>query len=228
MNDMDFFLLRPTPDPVMLVRTHLRGTISILICGTRTEQAITVSAWFLSSRPVFTLVGQYRLEVHWLQQHCPPWTLPHPLIVQELCESRGGRPGRSVLTSLLVSVDVKLYWAMLRHWSQLVPNMSTDIWGHQATLPTYPTPACKAFPVRNVHPNSPANSVFSCPRTIPLSILCVLMIFLSQTNAKKKRKSLFKFCTFIGRFALLLVVFKWRHWQWKVKHSCFVVRRPGH
>ena len=43
------------------------------------------------------------------------------LIVQELCESRGGRPGLSVLTSLLVSVDVKLYWTMLRHWSQLVP-----------------------------------------------------------------------------------------------------------
>ena len=30
------------------------------------------------------------------------------IIVQELCESRGGRPGLSVLTSLLVSVDVKL------------------------------------------------------------------------------------------------------------------------
>ena len=30
-------------------------------------------------------------------------------IVQELCESQGGRPGLSVLTSLLVSVDVKLY-----------------------------------------------------------------------------------------------------------------------
>ena len=29
--------------------------------------------------------------------------------VQELCESRGGRPGLSVLTSLMVSVDVKLY-----------------------------------------------------------------------------------------------------------------------
>ena len=32
-----------------------------------------------------------------------------PVIVQELCESPGGRPGLSVLTSLLVSVDVKLY-----------------------------------------------------------------------------------------------------------------------
>ena len=30
-------------------------------------------------------------------------------IVQELCESRSGRPGLSVLTSLLVSVDVKIY-----------------------------------------------------------------------------------------------------------------------
>ena len=30
-------------------------------------------------------------------------------IVQELCESRGGRPGLSVLTSLTVSVDVKQY-----------------------------------------------------------------------------------------------------------------------
>ena len=31
------------------------------------------------------------------------------VIVQELCESRGGRPRLSVLTSLLVSVDVKNY-----------------------------------------------------------------------------------------------------------------------
>ena len=30
-------------------------------------------------------------------------------IVQELCESRDGRPGLSVVTSLLISVDVKLY-----------------------------------------------------------------------------------------------------------------------
>ena len=30
-------------------------------------------------------------------------------IVQELCESRGGRPELSVLTSILASVDVKLY-----------------------------------------------------------------------------------------------------------------------
>ena len=36
-------------------------------------------------------------------------TVRDKVIVQELCESRGGRPGLSVLTSLLVSVDVKLY-----------------------------------------------------------------------------------------------------------------------
>ena len=51
-------------------------------------------------------------------------------IVQELCESRGGRPGLSVLMSLLVSMDVKIYWTMLQHWSQLVLNMSVDVWGH--------------------------------------------------------------------------------------------------
>ena len=34
---------------------------------------------------------------------------PMLIIVQELCESRGGRPELSVLTSLLVSVDVKNY-----------------------------------------------------------------------------------------------------------------------
>ena len=38
-----------------------------------------------------------------------PWVTARRVIVQELCESRGGRPGLSVLTSLLVSVDVKIY-----------------------------------------------------------------------------------------------------------------------
>ena len=33
----------------------------------------------------------------------------HRIRVQELCESRGGRPGLSVLTSLMVSVNVKQY-----------------------------------------------------------------------------------------------------------------------
>ena len=38
-----------------------------------------------------------------------PWTDPIDDRAQELCESRGGRPGLSVLTSLLVSVDEKQY-----------------------------------------------------------------------------------------------------------------------
>ena len=51
---------------------------------------------------------------------------------QELCESRGGRPGLPVLMSLTVSVDVKQPWTMLTHWSKFVPNMSTDIRGDWA------------------------------------------------------------------------------------------------
>ena len=43
-----------------------------------------------------------------------PWTYIYmsmlmPCLVMELCESRGGRPGLSVLTNLMVSVNVKLY-----------------------------------------------------------------------------------------------------------------------
>ena len=51
--------------------------------------------------------------------------------VQELCESRGGRPGLSVLMSLTVSLDAKQHWTILRHWSQFVSNMSTDIREHE-------------------------------------------------------------------------------------------------
>ena len=43
-------------------------------------------------------------------------------------------PGLSVLMSLTFSVDVKQHWTMLRHWSQFVPNVSTDIRGHEALL----------------------------------------------------------------------------------------------
>ena len=53
------------------------------------------------------------------------------LRAQKLCESRGGRPGLPSLISLTVSVDVKQHSTMLRHWSQFVPNTSTDIRGHE-------------------------------------------------------------------------------------------------
>ena len=49
-------------------------------------------------------------RVHKRYQRCILKGLcPHIFIVQELCESRGGHPGLSVLTSLMVSVDVKQY-----------------------------------------------------------------------------------------------------------------------
>jgi len=82
-----------------------------------------VTWYFMPSQAVRLYQGSKRVrevlykEELWCRQ----------IIVQELCESRGGRPGLSVLTSLLVSVDVKIYCTVLRHWSQLVPNMSTDI-----------------------------------------------------------------------------------------------------
>ena len=44
-----------------------------------------------------------------IRGHEAPHHHQENVIVQQLCESRGGRPGLSVLTSLLVSVDVKLY-----------------------------------------------------------------------------------------------------------------------
>ena len=47
-----------------------------------------------------------RVMKHYNGSHSCPST---HFIVQELCENRGGRPGLSVLTSLLVSVDVKIY-----------------------------------------------------------------------------------------------------------------------
>ena len=53
-------------------------------------------------------------------------------IIQELCESRGGRPGLSVLTSLLVSVDVNGTGLSLSLICQLT---SEDIKQHN--LPTY-------------------------------------------------------------------------------------------
>ena len=52
-------------------------------------------------------------------------------IVQELCESQGGRLGLSVRMSLMVSVDVSNIEPCFGT-GQFVPNMSTDIRGHEA------------------------------------------------------------------------------------------------
>ena len=78
--------------------------------------------------------------------------------VQELCESRGGRPELSVLTIFMVSVDVKQYWTVLRHWSQFVPNMSTDIRGHEALL-HHLSVRC----YHDVKPERQGGNIHSCP-----------------------------------------------------------------
>ena len=98
---------------------------------------ITTIFFLLEALPHNTQFGYKRFsgskDILWTKPDRWTWWFQgklHYIIVQELCESWGGCPGLSVLTSLLVSVDIKLYWTMLRHWPQLVPNMSTDIWGH--------------------------------------------------------------------------------------------------
>ena len=52
------------------------------------------------------------------------------ILVQELCESRSGRPELSVLTSLLVSVDVKNYCTVHRAPSLICQLTSEDIEHH--------------------------------------------------------------------------------------------------
>ena len=62
--------------------------------------------------------------------------------VQELCESRGGRPGLSVPMSLPVSVDVKQHWTMLTDWSQFVPNNYVNPTSARTLRSTSSTPSC--------------------------------------------------------------------------------------
>ena len=64
----------------------------------------------------------------------------------------------------MVSVDIKQHGTMLRHWSQFVPNMSTDIQGHEVLLyhDTLPTMMKK---MKNIHGPS-----------------CLLLFFHSCTN----------------------------------------------
>ena len=109
---------------------HFDGLLSQLLVALH-PLVLFIAMWLTSEDAGYDWVGEDVTECIVCVQDNDPFTFfPCPFIVQELCESRGGRPGLSVLTSLLVSVDVKNYWTVLRHWSQLVPNMSTDIWGH--------------------------------------------------------------------------------------------------
>ena len=67
--------------------------------------------------------------ITFMQRHSPVLHARTDFRVQEQCESRGGRSGLSVLMSL---VDVKQHRTMPTHWSQFVPNISTDNRGHDA------------------------------------------------------------------------------------------------
>ena len=62
-----------------------------------------------SFRSFFFLIGFFLLFMAQLSKVLKVVCWAGSVTVQELCESRGGRPGLSVLTSLLVSVDVKNY-----------------------------------------------------------------------------------------------------------------------
>ena len=141
------FISRPSQFRLLFTRADIHKTDNqlwmwISIPGWRVcVRAMTFTGFFVAARDCIIIVQRQPCSCGWLNAgvQLPAssiWDVTCltfatlSLIVQELCESRGGRPGLSVLTSLLVSVEVKNYWTVLRHWSQLVPNMSTDIWGH--------------------------------------------------------------------------------------------------
>ena len=71
---------------------------TVLFRGTIKVQLSEYSPWFPS---LISLMVSVDVKHHVCFS---PW-----FIVRGLCESRGGRPGLSVLTSFLVSVDVKNY-----------------------------------------------------------------------------------------------------------------------
>ena len=74
-----------------------------VLTGVAAYNVVTVVLAFLEY-PVATVV-----TLEYAVSRCikPRQTSPQKLSVQELCESRGGRPGLFVLMSLTVSVDVK-------------------------------------------------------------------------------------------------------------------------
>ena len=102
----------PTPPPTLppqrererdYLNTYLEYNIELLLCFD-----FETLHWN-SARTIISYSQKYRgskpLELTHFSEH----THLAVFIVQELCESRGGRPGLSVLTSLLASVDVKIY-----------------------------------------------------------------------------------------------------------------------
>ena len=137
-------------DGVLLCLTHgvRQGFINVCVCGLQLIDRLLLIFMPVKYQPdytylrhvplwrvhIFTFLQVLCLAALWAVKSVKSISIVFPLlvsrsrrarrllasfIVQELCESRGGRPGLSVLTA---------FW--FRHWSQLVPNMSTDIRGH--------------------------------------------------------------------------------------------------
>ena len=98
-----------TPAQINQTRLNRHGTLFIYFLFLFFTQGVCVSclrAWLGAQYPNLS-EGADRVggQLHG-DKECPVFS---GVIVQELYESRGGRPGLSVLTSLLVSVDVKNY-----------------------------------------------------------------------------------------------------------------------
>ena len=88
--------------------------------GSTPSKLITTCTWLIRALELFCVIKmkwwdvEQRTRVTRIIQNICVYSALHAqalsaFIVQELCESRGGRPGLFVLTSLLVYVDVKLY-----------------------------------------------------------------------------------------------------------------------
>ena len=93
--------LAPSSKPCHNRLRHRRGSrsLSLLVCPSPLSPPCEWCEYYPDGRNIALMHARINTCVS-------PTSL---IIVQELCESRGGRPGLSVLTSLLVSVDVKIY-----------------------------------------------------------------------------------------------------------------------
>ena len=92
-----------------------------VVSGTRTVTGHITDECWLHWQPTRSI---YRLKALLQEDNECRSRTDQSSRVQELCESRGGRPGFPILMSLTVSVDVKQHWIMLTHCWQFVPNMS--------------------------------------------------------------------------------------------------------
>ena len=84
------------------------GIIAFLMNPQSTPQKCSVSTG-IPKTDGYSLAGVRCDEKRLSSRLYKPQIMESCIRVQDLCESRGGRPGISVLTSLTVSVDVKQY-----------------------------------------------------------------------------------------------------------------------